>query len=602
MNNSAQHHSFDRLTWALIWLGVASSLILEAMTQFSLWQHTRYFDQIDYDPVLRILRVMQFLNTGNWMNDVFPAIDPPAGMIVPWTHPLDVVLAAGGLVLHHWMPLRDALLIWSMALSPLFYFILIAVMVWAARPVLNNDSEKLVLILFLFLSVWIQDTFYLLRCADHHALTLIFEAAALGALLRGDHKPHWYAWAGIFSAIGMWNAIEGFALYALIVIGLGIGWLMTGDRGILQRLKYFCLAAAGIICLAWPIEHLPAGKLFVVEHDRLSIVHVVWLTLTAAFVFILSFGEKFLSRRGARLIAAGIGGAIILAVMQYYFPGFYHGPMQAVDPWLQQHWAPSITEIQPLKWWQVWPFLPWYILAYAVVCYEADARPISGQNYARALCLILLIGFSFLTVFGVRWIRNFDLLCWPFAALGLIRGAAFAANNFMSAKPAWWRPLAQFLLCGAVLYAFSQAHNLIVKPQTPPATALMDCNTGIARLSQFSNWDRWLGPYPVTVMTTPDAGLSIVFWTGNNVLTANYHRDLDGFLRQNAIQTAPDSAAALAAIRRANVNAMILCQPYPQWLDARHLPSWLSRVEWPESNEKLSLTPRNERPLILRVK
>lgn len=619
MNNSGSVQPPDPSLWRFLWLGFVIWVFGTAWMQWGMWHEDYYFKNIDFDPALRVLRVLQFMQTGDWYNDVFPRIDPPAGMVVPWSHPMDFLVAAGGWLFHFFLPWREAMMIWGMLLSPLLWIVLAISLQWAAKPVLHSDAEKITLLIFTGICAGITSTFYLFRGADHHGIVLIFQVLALGALLRSDQSPRWMLIAGILCGFGFWFAIEGFMLFILISTVMGLLWMFGSQKHILAQLKIFLLGMLAVTLPAWLLEQLP--DLWIIEHDRISIVHAAWVAFTCMTVFLLDVipqlktpAFRWLAGAGAVLL---VGGA-----MQYLFPGFYHGPQQQINPWLQQVWLHQITEIQPMSNAQWWVVMPWYVMAYLGFEYLIKQRPQREGDYGLNAWLLIAVGYLCLTIFSARWGRNLEVMTLPFLAVFIVGGVSWCSRRFLSDTPEWWRPVAQFLIIGTILYAYIELPNIVTDPEynLETATAQNDCSHGGTLLAQYGDWGKLLGSEPVTVAANEYLTMAVVFWTGHNGVISNYHRNESGFRKIAELIAAPNEAAAHAVMKKYQWGALLLCQPATasesaekkpydainlanvRWLDPRRPPEWLETVPWPKDAEELKSVPLHARPVLLKVR
>lgn len=608
----------DQTLWVFTWFGFVIWTLVIAYAQLKGWSENYPFQNIDFDPVLRLMRVEQFMTSGDWVNDVFARLNPPMGMVVPWTYPVDILIAAGGWVFAQFMPLRDALLTWGMLLSPILWIVLAAAMLWAMKPLFQSELEKFLLLFLTGISLVISHDFYLLRAADHHDLTLIFQILTLGMLLRSHQHWRYVFLAGICCAMGLWTAIEGFMLFTLITAGMGFLWLAHGAPQFLQRLQIFLWGTSCILIPAWLIEHFHDP--FLIEYDRLSVFYVAAAMLTVAGTYTLLGIHKYCCDWRKRILAAGLIAIIIGVTLQYFFPGFYHGPTMQIDPWLKQVWFNQISEIRPLESWQWWTIAPWYVLAYLAIEQQLKKHPLSADAYQLHLWLLIFAGYFVMAVINPRWLRNIEIMALPFIAIGVSAISRWLIR-FLSDQPNWWRPVAQMMICGSILYVYYMLPQINMAPKNEARAIIQDYNCGLAtsRLAQFSDWTKLLGNPPKTVLTQEDLSFFVIYWTPYDSLIANYHRDLDGFRKMAAIVTAEDERAAHQFIKENNIGALLFCKTPPdimndpmphdvlelshaRWLNADAPPPWLERIDWPTDSMELKTVPLNARPYFFKVK
>ncbi|TFH42821.1 MAG: hypothetical protein E4H01_12900, partial [Lysobacterales bacterium] len=73
---------------------------------------------VDTDDYLCLVRVEHLWQTGAWFDSVIPRIDPPTGLALHWTRPMDVLLMAGALLATPLVGFRSALFWWGSLVSP----------------------------------------------------------------------------------------------------------------------------------------------------------------------------------------------------------------------------------------------------------------------------------------------------------------------------------------------------------------------------------------------------------------------------------------------------------------------------------------------------
>src|SRR5690606_4264963 len=116
-----------------------------------------------------------------------------------------------------------------------------------------------------------------------HGLLLLLFLLLLGALWRalgGAAGSRWAALAGAVAAFGLWVSVEFLLATGCMFAAFGLLWAAQG--GAFARLGAVAATAACLgVVLALGVERPPA-ELLVVEHDRLSVMHLSALALTGA--------------------------------------------------------------------------------------------------------------------------------------------------------------------------------------------------------------------------------------------------------------------------------------------------------------------------------
>ena len=109
------------------------------------------------DSYMRLLRVTQLFETGDWFNITIPHTNAPYGEELHWTRPFDVLLLAGALVLEPFLGFERALYWWGSLSAPLLHVATALVLAWAVTPIFDRDRRFIVVVTLLpQLAVWTQ--------------------------------------------------------------------------------------------------------------------------------------------------------------------------------------------------------------------------------------------------------------------------------------------------------------------------------------------------------------------------------------------------------------------------------------------------------------
>jgi hypothetical protein len=524
---------------------------------------------VDSDGYMRLLRAELWLSgQAGWFDQGIPGSNWPYGETLHWTRPLDVILALGALPLSLFMPLRDALWVAGVAVSPLLKAASLLAFSWGTRAYLSERGFLLLAALFC-LAMPGAELVYIAGRPDHHALEAFLLVLMLCAFLKG--RP---ALAGFGAAMALWGGGEGLPILLAGLAGLGLSWLDVRQetRAAARRTALFTAALAGWTALFLVLDRPPALWLEV-EYDRLSIVHLTLTGLLAA----AGAGLLLEPRRERRWLRGLIALLAVLGAMAALFPGFFAGPAVDIDPALRPIWLDSLSEAQPVN-----PLDPkarsalllhlWPVLMGAVYLIgqlrsaKPDLPPAACWHFLAAL--LTLGGLALVYVRMAGFAQAAAVLPWALLLAALMR----------SPRRVWRVPLVLAALLGhvplAALAAPPAAQNALPRP------SVAGCSW--RALASYLN----LQEDKAAVLSTIYAGPEILWRTGRGVVATPYHRNAAGILDMYRVLSAEEDATPRAILARRGIGLVALCrwngQARPGTLEARLLagdpPSWLLRL------------------------
>ena len=136
------------------WICVALILILAYILGLT---PIKKYELADSDSYLRLLRVENLHEVGNWYDPVFLRINPPYGQTSHWTRPFDVLLLAGAIPIALFTDFESALFWWGVIISPVLLVTALIALQWSAKPVLSGDGPFFAGFIFVFqLITWLN--------------------------------------------------------------------------------------------------------------------------------------------------------------------------------------------------------------------------------------------------------------------------------------------------------------------------------------------------------------------------------------------------------------------------------------------------------------
>ena len=189
-------------------------------------------------------------------------------------------------------------------------------------------------------------------------------------LLQG-HEKALAIRAGAVAGLGVWVATEFLFPLVVCVLALVAKWIASGDR--LESLRFVTLSLAVSLLVAVSLER-PLADWTVLESERVSALHVTMAAILLAAAWLL--GKLPARTAMQRLTVTGGLGLAIAASLQMIFPGFFLGPIRAIQPSVDRFLDMYITELAP-TWRSVgaeWPGLALILGAPVLAVLQAIER------------------------------------------------------------------------------------------------------------------------------------------------------------------------------------------------------------------------------------
>lgn len=489
---------------------------------------------VDSDSYLRLLRVRDWLD-GGWYDTRVARADWPAGMTSSWTRPLDLLIVAlhAPFRLAGWM--RDpALMAAGAAVSPLLHLALLLLLPWAFAPLLEDEARALLPLVVLAQPAVF--THSMVGRADHHGLIALAIVVTAAGVVRAMADPRCRArawWAGVAAGLGLWVSTEFLLPIVVVHAALGVVWLRRGGgfAGAGWRIAAGMLAAT-VVALA--VERAPSDW-WSLEFDRFSVVHVAMAAIAVAAWGTLAGISPTTPAR--RLAAGAVAGALAVLAMGIAAPGFFGGPVSALDQRAIQLQDSGVTELQPL-------LEPGRLLAYLGPAVFALPYALWRARRDDAWSFVVL-GLVLFLPLAVRHVRFADeaelLLAVPIAALA----AAWSRD-----RPLLLRPIIVLGLTVGCLFA----GLWLVARQPAARSASMGQSCPLAPIAaHLARFDR-----PATILVMPDSAPELLWRTSHQVVGVLNYRST-GFLDAHDALTTADAGVARRTMAARQVDLVMLC-------------------------------------------
>ncbi|MBV9220012.1 MAG: hypothetical protein JOY94_11390 [Methylobacteriaceae bacterium] len=420
---------------------------------------------------------------------------------------------------------------------------------------------------------------------NHHNAQITLLIFMLGATLDAfdPERASRAALAGGLAALSLAISIENLPFVMVMAAVVGVAWIVRG-RDMARALAWFggSLAAAALAAF---LATIPPQRYAANVCDAFSGAHLIALVVGGIGFLVLAAATRRLPGTAARLLAAALAGALVLAAVALSFPDCLKDPHSAVDPLAREVWLGNVKQ----------------------------ARPLSILLRAQPLVAIPIIAPL---IFGLIFA---GVATWREEGLSRARWLAVAAFMAIGVVGAFWEvrvaasaaPLAVFggawLFARALRWVSPRARALVVLPPlmmlpfVPLAWAVALPDTAAAEPPKYgdpqacfaSSGFTPLDSLPPSLVFAPiDAGSYILAFTHHSAIGAPYHRNNHGN-RLTLEVLLGDAAKAHDLLRASGARYLALC-PAADELDIYtdrapagfaaalrdgSVPSWLQPVD-----------------------
>ena len=555
--------------------------LFQAFVTTESWQRNGVLGPQDTDPWLRLVKVQELYETGEWNNHHIQRMGQGQGLESHWTRPLDVLLIASAAALTMWVPFKEALFLVVTWGNAVLLFALACSLLWAMRPIKLRWAGQLALGLGVVVDPLTGMVFAPGRLADHHSLLAVMAVLLLGCMLRlfrAECTLRIVVAAGLVAGCGVWLSPEFLASVAVLAACVAVWWAVRGEAVLALRLTAFFATAAMIVVVAVFCER-PLSDFTHIYHDRVSWVHVVMLSCAAALSFMLLHAGRYFNSPMVRTCVLGVLAVLSLFVLNLLFPQFYLGPMAGIVPEELAMFNRTINELasglslqKPLL---TVSFYDAVLVAAVMLGLLIASRDARANHHVVLLAYILV--FSGLVAYQLRW--NYYLL--PVAQVGVAlladRIALFLARR-MQFGYGLNSTLVGLLLCS------SCAWPALIMPLPQPPQSIYhqgafntSCSRGLARIIQTDALSGILGKEPKMVLTAAYISPQVLYWTPHRSIASYYHTDMASIIGLNRFFYSTDEHAAKAFIEHFGVDVILLCsneimKPFDAGQDPESLP------------------------------
>ncbi|MBT6427297.1 MAG: hypothetical protein HOK30_06525, partial [Rhodospirillaceae bacterium] len=556
------------------------------------------------DAYMRVLRVMELAQGGNWYDAVSERSNAPFGEILHWTRPLDVLLLLGGFLGSVVTDFDSALFVWAALISPVVHLLTLLVLLWACRPLFPKGVEThgLLLLGLLFAVQFFISFQFAIGRPDHHGLNTMLFIWQMGFAIRLSRSvcPSNFAMlAAIPATFALWISIEGGLGTAMLLFAMTLAWITQGAPFLRRMTRFLSFLCLGLI-MALIVER-PPHDLLALEYDRLSAVHLAFIALLALFSLAAGKITRPDHRPIHRLGLALAAGAGTVTIMGLWLPDILQGPMAKMAPLVQQVWFANNAEVNPLlKLDDLRRTGPKVLTHLGLGLFAVPAllhliRQSRGEIRRNWIILAVFLGLSLvLALREGRWVGYPQVLFLPPCIALLLY--LFQRLGGPGLGRAAVRVSAAIVLATGPLIGGGLLRQALPLPKTGKPCELHN-------ISAFLN-ENYVKT-PLKLVNFIYSGPELLYRTRHYVVATPYHRNTAGIIDTILFLRDVDDQRAKTVAKRRGVDLVLICPGDPEAknyrnrdgapslymrLEASRPPSWLKQaVLPPELAEKFRL-------------
>ncbi len=592
---------------AFIFMAVVFFLVLQlGFYYFHFNTSLNEAELIDTDTYMRLVRVEQLAETGDWYDSTIYRNNYPYGDTLHWTRPLDVILLAGAAPLIPWLGFKKALLQFGIVFGPLMGILSLIALVWLARPIMSPKARNLLLLIFVAQPLLFQ--VFMFGRPDHHSLLVLLFILLLGSLTHMLSDKNWEKYsimAGLLAALSTWISTEAVFAVIMVFMALTLLWIYSRNRYAVM-LRNFSLSLLLFSSLSLLIER-PAMEFFsVVEYDKISVVYIFVYLMGALYSAALSRIES--NQMQIRALLAVFLTIPAVAAIWLVFPLFFYGPMAEVNPAIVPIWLSKVAEAKPLLLSDTYFIVSFLgtitmVLGYLVYLCKTENR----QELSKPLTVFFIgfLMFTALTFYQVRMVYCGLVIISILLALMLND-----IINYLSRYPQRLLSLLRPITIVVFISFFPIVGMTVSALQSEEKADSARSYPNLPALCDYLNQYQRLNPEHQTVLAHLDFGPQILYRTDFNVIAGPYHRNDSGILYTHEVMTSDDMEKVKGMLAHRQIDLVVIAPnstekvlyrtennplAFYERLTNDNSPDWLKKLELTKEVQKSFIIYRVDR-------
>jgi hypothetical protein len=326
----------DRLT------AVALCLTLSAGWAISNWAKLSQLWLPDADDMLRLAQVLDWLGGQGFHDLTAHQIGPAAGLAMHWSRVADLMPAAIIALLSPPFGAHHAELA-AVLMVPAFAFFLLLLATLRLFRAVSPEGDAFAPLVIAALAFPATGMFQPGRI-DHHGLQLVLLVFGASALI-GTATRRNGIYLGVAIALSLAIGVEMIPFLAVMLGALGLHWACDAEQ---ERVRL--ITTGGTMVGAALIQSLLFIPLIVPKGscDSFALPIASALAAGGALLVALGMGQGLLPKNWHRILAMGVAGGALLALLLTRFPECRADPYSLIDPLVARLWLSNVGEAQGL--------------------------------------------------------------------------------------------------------------------------------------------------------------------------------------------------------------------------------------------------------------
>ncbi len=548
------------------------SVIVIILTNYSAlfaFLHQHYF-VFEHDAYMHMVLALNVLKNHQWYAGINPFLNAPYGADThAWTQATMIILVGGAYFFKLFFPLNKALYVWCFLLPMLCNLLSVFALLWTVRPLNTTKSQDFFLVAAFLLNPVMHFVYQPLR-VDYDFLLVLTSIIYWGCLLRviSINSYFWTCITAVIAGLGIWISIS-FTMVVFISLA-AMFWLYLCKQLHATTIYLSLLVLCITIVLIIPFEY---SHFFTISYDVVSIVYLTFYLLVLICFFIYN---RYLKATNNTLNLISILSLVVIlfCVMNYYFPGFYKGPYNAVTPYLLKNFFPNSIEFYS-------PFILDNSLALELLLYFIIGAAFCYYLYLNRqlinVQLLILFGAtvtSLLTAYMNRWGR----IATPLNIILVSFFVAHLAKTKIHLLIKWFI-IGLIILLPALLSMISRA---------PVSEGVLQCQKQFYSMMEDNILEQPQFSKDKTLFMSSNYGPFILYFTHFAVVATNDHHNPMG-LEDTFNFFKEDENSARSMIKRRNINLILLCNSgSTPTFDLEH-SNWVEQISLPGKYSKWRL-------------
>ncbi|PWI34646.1 hypothetical protein DI392_05965 [Vibrio albus] len=468
----------------------------------------------DNDNFMRYVQFTEWLKQGNWYLEPLPRFNPQDGVIIHWSRLPDILLALVT-VISSWAMTDQIAETVAMSVVPCLYFLLLLLATGAFTYRTLGRKYTIISVVFIAASSVIAK--FMPGSIDHHNIQLVLAAwfLTLTPFRHYECKKHTAAvLQGVLLGLSFWVGLENIIFFAAVMVLITLLGYIQSVR-FLYYARLVCISAVITCVILLPVNR-PLSEFFTGRVDALSLPYVFALSCGYLFCQLSLFARKTLpTNRYLTYLVLGVLSLMPVAILtpEILLGVYYHYP-----PLLDKYWLSQVIEARSSISYilsdgffasrnLILPLLPAF---FSVIYIRTD----KVSRYLYALFILLALPFIF---WQIRTVYIAFVVGMPLQALFAVRLAEQMKVTLLKAATIIFCIPACLMLLASLLHSATTAGS---GDELAKASGLDKADIISVLLRHQVTASRILAPF--------DYGAAILAETDNQVISAPYHRNIQG--------------------------------------------------------------------------